>query len=336
MGFERKIEFKRNERLESLLKEINSVLESAEEKLLQNFLEPKYPTILIIGAPRSGTTLVLQWLAKTGYFAYPTNLLSRFYGAPCIGAKIQQLFTAPEYNFRNEILDFTGEISFESDLGKTEGALAPNEFWYFWRRFISNTEPEYLDEAALELINSKKFLAELAAIEAVFDKPVAMKGMILQFNIEFLNSIFDKVLFVFIKRHPFYNIQSLLKARVSFYGDIEKWYSVKPAEYEALRDLSPYEQVAGQVYYTNRSIEKGLEGIDPERYLQFGYEEFCADPKLVFDSIVCKFAQQGFKKNMTYIGTRMFDVRNKIQFSEEDCNNIREAYRKLSGMDIDI
>jgi hypothetical protein len=336
MQEERQETFKRNEKLELLLKEINSVLESAEKKLLQNFLAPKYPTILIIGAPRSGTTLILQWLARTGYCAYPSNLLSRFYGAPCIGAKIQQLLTAPEYNFRDEILDFTGELSFESDLGKTKGALAPNEFWYFWRRFIPNTEPQYLDEAALKLINSKKFLAELAAIEAVFDKPFAMKGMILQFNIEFLNNIFDKVLFLFIRRHPFYNIQSLLKARVSFYGDMKKWYSVKPVEYEALKELSPYEQVAGQVYFTNRAIENGLKRIDPKRYLQLGYEEFCINTKGAFDSIVYKFAQQDFRRNVTYVGPQMFGVRNEIQFSEEDCNNIREAYKKISRMDVDI
>jgi len=42
-----------------------------------------------VGALRSGTTLFMQWLANTGVFSYPTNILSQFFGAPVIGAKIQ-------------------------------------------------------------------------------------------------------------------------------------------------------------------------------------------------------------------------------------------------------
>lgn len=325
--------FRRNEKLELLLNEVNFILGSAEEKIVKHYITPKYPTILIIGAPRSGTTLLLQWLAKTGKVSYPTNLISRFYGAPCIGAKIQQLLTSPEYNFRDEILDFSSEFSFESDLGKTKGALAPNEFWYFWRRFIPNIEPEFLNKEALKAVKTKSLLAELAAIESVIDKPFAMKGLILQFNIGFLNRIFDKVLFLFIKRNPFYNVQSLLKARESFYGSIEKWYSVKPREYDLLKDLPPFEQVAGQVYYTNCSIANELENIDPSRWIQIAYEDFCTNPEMLFSQIAGKLAKQGYEIG-NYRGPAKFEVSNKIYFSEHDCNNIRAAYRKIAKLTI--
>ena len=131
MKFKRQAEFQRNENLERLLKEINSILEAAEDTILIHYRMPKYPVIFVVGAPRCGSTLVMQWLARTGKFAYPSNLLSRFYGAPYIGAKIQKLITDPEYDFNNELFDFDNEISFESNLGKTKGALEPNEFWYF-------------------------------------------------------------------------------------------------------------------------------------------------------------------------------------------------------------
>ena len=118
MKFERRKKFQRNEKLESLLKEINGILGPVEEDILENYRMPKYPVVLIVGCARSGSTLMMQWLARTGIFAYPTNLLSRFFGAPYIGALIQQLLTAPEFNFNNEILDFNNEISFSSDFGK--------------------------------------------------------------------------------------------------------------------------------------------------------------------------------------------------------------------------
>ena len=86
--FKRQREFQRNENLERLLKEINDILGPVEDRILQRYKMPKYPVIFIVGAPRCGSTLIMQWLAKTDRFAYPTNLLSRFYEAPYIGAKI--------------------------------------------------------------------------------------------------------------------------------------------------------------------------------------------------------------------------------------------------------
>ena len=91
----------------------------------------------------------MQWLANTGAVAYPTNILSRFFGAPVIGAQIQLLLTDPRYNFRDEIHDFNGTISFHSDIGKTRGALNPNEFWHFWRRFLPFGELDWLPDEEL-------------------------------------------------------------------------------------------------------------------------------------------------------------------------------------------
>jgi hypothetical protein len=334
MNSERLEAFKRNEKLELLLKELNGILGPAEDRILIDYNTPKYPVILIVGSPRSGTTLLMQWLSKSGKFAYASNLLSRFYAAPFIGAKIQQLLTSPEYNFRNEILDFKSDIGYSSDLGKTKGALAPNEFWYFWRRFIPNRDPEYVDEGNLSKMDCKKFLAEIAAIEDVFNKPLAMKGIILQYNLSFLSSIFEKVLFLYTKRHPFYNVQSILEARVKYYGNIEDWYSVKPKEYTMLKNLPPHEQVAGQIFYTNRTIEESLGQISASRWLQIDYEDFCQNPEPVFREIAGKLSEQGYEMDRTYIGPGRFESTNLVRVSEEECETIIAAYKKISGTEI--
>lgn len=276
----------------------------------------------------------MQWLAHSGRFAYPTNLLSRFYGAPFIGAKIQQLLTAPEYNFNDEILDFSGRIPFTSDLGKTQGALAPNEFWYFWRRFIPNIEPQYLDRKALDQVKSAAFVAELAALESVFDKPWAMKGLILELNIPFLSSLLDRALFLFVRRHPFFNTQSLLEARVRYFGNRQAWYSIKPQEYEVLKDLDLIDQVAGQVYFTNRGIWEGLQQIDPTRRLVVDYEDFCDDPEPAFGQLLTRFQQQGVDVCWEYEGPRQFTPTNQIRLPEQDCRRIMAAYRHWSGTEI--
>ena len=157
-------EFRKSEILEDLLSELTSILGPAEAEAIRQFEMPKYPVIMIMGAGRCGSSLLLQWLANTGVFAYPTNILSRFYGAPYIGAKIQQILTEHDHNA--EIFDLSKEDLFSSDQGKTKGALAPNEFWYFWRRYFPFAETNYLNEAEIANVDRKKFVSELAAIES--------------------------------------------------------------------------------------------------------------------------------------------------------------------------
>ena len=102
----------------------------------------------------------------------PTNLLSRFYGAPLVGAKIQQLLTDPRYDFRDEILDFSSPIDFTSRNGKTRGALAPNEYWYFWRRFLPFDVLDYMPDDALKARGDLTGLRdELNALANIFGDP---------------------------------------------------------------------------------------------------------------------------------------------------------------------
>ena len=227
MQIEREQAFRRNERLEALLQEMNEILEPAEDRILENHHMPRYPVIFIVGCARAGSTLMMQWLASTGIFAYPTNLLSRFYAAPSIGSRIQQLLTDSTYRFRDEFDDCATALQFSSDLGKTKGTLAPNEFWYFWRRFFHYGEIQQLDEDELACVDGAKFLAELAALEAVFDKPFVLKALIINWNIPFIARIFDKVLFIHITRQPLHNAQSLLESREKYFGTIDEWYSFK-------------------------------------------------------------------------------------------------------------
>ncbi len=337
MEFERQPEFKRNEKLEELLSEINSILEVAETKIVKLFHMPRYPLIFVVGCARSGSTLMMQWLARTGRVAYPTNLLSRFYGAPYIGALIQQLLTAPEYNFRDEIPDFSNGTAFYSDLGKTRGALAPNEFWYFWRRFFRYGEIQYLDEESLAKVDAAKFIAEIAAIESVFEKPLVLKGHIINWNIPYVSRTLEKLLFIYIKRHPFYTIQSLLEARLRYFGDIKRWYSFKPREYHELKSLDPLEQVTGQVYFTDEAVKQGLEQIDASRWLQVSYEDFCESPGQVFSQISEKLRNLGMKiGNWEYEGPENFRPTNQVRLLEEECRRIIAAYRLFSGTDLTI
>ncbi|MEJ2455322.1 MAG: sulfotransferase [Candidatus Thiodiazotropha sp.] len=315
--------FIRNNDLERLLSELNNLLSTVNLKACDDFSE-RHTKIFIVGALRSGTTLFTQWLASTGAVAYPTNLLSRFYGAPLIGAKIQQLLTDQRYNYRNEILDFNSNISFESENGKTRGALAPNEFWYFWRRFLPFSDLDYLpDDELIQQGDMDGLHNELNGISNIFEKPFALKAMIMNQNLLVLDQLFKNSLFIWIKRDPVYNIQSVLNARQRQYGDINTWYSFKIREYEDLKERPPLESAVGQVLSINNSIQTAMSELDEYKKLFIPYEDFCDRPRQYYQTVIEKLTRlnPAYTLSSEYQGPQRFENTNKWtckDFTESD------------------
>lgn len=318
--------FKRNASLEEFLTEINDNLYEAEKKLLEK-KKPEFPIIFIMGPLRSGSTLITQWLANSGIVAYPTNLMSRFYKAPIMGAKIQMLLTDERYNFRNEIKDFNSEVNFTSENGKTKGALAPNEFWYFWKKFLPDTKFDYWkDEELFENVDVSMMLSEFAGVTDVFQKPFALKGMNLNYNIAFLDKIFDKAIFIHSKRDPLTNIASILKARERQLGSIENWYSFKIPEYTDLIKLNPYEQAAGQVYFINKAVEDGFKNVSEDKKMTINYEDFCQDPEHFYKKLIEKLKIHGYTIDHHYSGEKSFSLTRKEITDEK----IIHAYERFA------
>lgn len=319
--------------LEVLLEQLNTNLECANEKYLAESSE-RVPKIFLMGPHRSGSTLFMQWLANSGLVAYPTNLLSRFYGAPLVGARIQQLLTDPRYNFRNEILDFNSEIDFSSDNGKTKGALAPNEFWYFWRRFLPFGELDYMPSEQLrENADMAGLRDELNALANILEKPLAMKAMIMNQNIPDLADQFDKALFIWIRRDPVFNIQSALEARQRQYGDIRTWYSFKIKEYPQLKNMEPLESVAGQIAAINHSVEQGIAALPEQKKLVVQYEDFCRRPEYYFHEITSRILQQGgieYACVPIYSGAERFSNTNAWRLTEYSQTEAEHMYKSMA------
>ena len=326
-------DFHRNNNLESLLKEMNGLLSRCQEEVNRQYTKPRFPLLLLMGAPHSGTTLFMQWLAETQQWGYPTNVISRFYAAPYLGARIQQILI--ENDIHGEISGFKPTARFASTLGKTEGALAPHEFWYFWRRFFPlEAEADIVLPEKLAQVDIVKLNCELAALEAALGKPLTLKAMLLNWHIPFLNSAFDKVLFVNLKREPAYVVQSVLEGRQKQYGSEEIWYSFKPPEYAQLKTLPPVEQVAGQIHFICKAADDGIAQVDPSRTLTIHYEDFCRDPAATWADLAAKMAGLGYSLNRDYDGPAHFDAANTIRVSPERWDAIQHALAGVERADI--
>jgi len=326
----RQPEFQRNMDLESFLMSLNDTLSVSEDVLLDELSHPDKPILMLVGPMRSGTTLMMQWLAQTGLVAYPSNLISRFFKAPIIGAKIQQLLTDPKYQFRDEFSDIVPGSGFASQNGKTTGFLAPNEFWYFWQQFINSPKSDSWTDAELAVaLNSDRMLRELHGLTSAFGKPFATKAMKFNYAIKHLHSLSKQFVFMHIHRKPAHNMASVLAARQRQYGSINEWYSFKVPEHHMLKNLSPQEQVAGQIYSLNRAATQSFSLLPSANVFDCSYEAFCEQPEDIYIQLREKFGLS--LGSHIYDGPAEFNTAkfNPAYGSEEDLQIIYDATSKI-------
>lgn len=306
----RQAHHKRNQGLEQVLAEVNDIAESGARSKTESWsAKPTYPPLFIVGCARSGSTLLMQWLAASQKFAYPSNLASRLFGSPKMGALLHRAFI--DLDTREEITPADQRVvHFDSSLGKTIGAAQPNEFWYFWRRFFKFDDLQKLTDNELNEIGSDRFVHELAEFESVFGKPIAMKAMIVNWHLDFIHQILPNAIFVFVQRDTASNALSLLNARREFFGDEQTWYSFKPPEYDSLSKLSPMEQVVAQVLLTENAVARCFEKIPSENTLTVSYESFCDEPEQVWRQLQTIYKSADPKVDIgPYSGPTSFDKR---------------------------
>lgn len=328
-GTERTDRFLDNAKLNAVLSELSAILKPAQQNL--PYENPKTPIGCIIGNPRSGTTILLQWLASLGTFSYPTNLLARFAYAPYIGALIQKMLFDSEYDYHGDFEDIQSGINFSSDLGKSKGALACNEFQHFFRNHMPNFDLEWLDGEALNRVDCSGIAKGLASIEAVLEKPFVTKANILQFNLDYFSERIPSLFWIHITREPIYVMQSILLAREHYYGNRGTWWSVKPGEYQLLKEMDIYHQIAGQVYYTEKAINTGLQNIPEPHRLRIDYESFCADPKAIYAAIRTKYSKLACTLPADCHAPSSFEAKSEIRLPAADLEGLQAAYHAFQN-----
>jgi hypothetical protein len=324
--------FKRNPDLENLLHELAIYLTPVEAEIEKKFDTPIKPPLFLVGNPRSGTSVFMQLLALSDVFAIPTNILSRFYYAPFIGAKIQELLTNPKFDYKNELAEENSNPDLFSNLGRTKGKLAPSEILHFWRRFLPRYDPQYLNEEECEKIDIQGLRRGVAAIESVFDKPFAAKAFMLQYNLDVLLHIFPNCLVINLQRNYIFLMQSILLARETHYNNRSIWWSVKPKQYGYLKDMDFYHQIAGQVYYTERALNEQMLRIPNDNKLIIEYEDLCSNPKSVANEINKKYANLGLELNMKINMIDKLEPKNTIRIEAQDIQKLKKAYEYFESL----
>lgn len=320
-------EFKKNKKLDNLLADLIEVLKPLQQKIEKRFKKMNYPFLFIVGCPRSGTTILLQWLASLGVFSYPSNFLTRFAYSPYVGALVQTMLFNKEYDFNNDFYDIQSSINFKSILGKSKGALAVNEFQHFFRNYMDNFDPEYLSEEQELKVDFEGIKYGLNSITETTNKPFVTKLFMLQYNLSNVITNMERSLLLHIRRKPLFNMQSIYFARIKYFNDINIWLGAKPKEYRWLKDMDIYHQIAGQVYFTYKKIKSQLKNFKNENKLVLKYEKFCETPEIYYQKIIKKLRKLYYKIDMPYEGVSNFKNTNSVKLDEEKIGKFKKAYK---------
>lgn len=223
-----------------------------------------YTPVLIIGAPRSGSTLLYQVITEYYDVGYLSNVHCTFYGWPSLLERLvhPQRWRRPS--------DYT------SRHGMAQGWTAPSECGQFWYRFFRR-KPQYVPP---EEADSKKLTQLRAAVRALgdaFGKPMVFKNMNCALRLIPTASALPEALFVVIRRNLIDNACSLLETRQRVWGNYSTWWSMEPPEVELLKSLPPHEQVVEQIRHIHALIERDRQIIGLHRFTDIKYKDLCRD-----------------------------------------------------------
>ena len=230
------------------------------------------PIVYVVGAPRSGTTLVSQLLAKYLEVGYINNLIARFWSRPMAGIRLSEICLGP---------DARRTISLRSTHGVTADIAGPHEFGYFWRHWLQldRAATHHLTDAEIRRVDGDglgKVLRE--EILGGFNRPTVFKNVICGFQAGLLSRVHPPSLFIHVTRDPIATAGSILAARVARYGDVGAWWSLKPGSFDSIKHIaSPAQQVARQVRDCRSEFATELSSAGV-RSLTVSYEEICAAP----------------------------------------------------------
>ncbi|HIJ70831.1 MAG TPA: hypothetical protein HPP87_05640 [Planctomycetes bacterium] len=274
------------------------------------------PFIAVCGIPRSGTTVTFQLMTQVIDGMLISNLHYLFYRTPLLGYWISKWITRPYIS------------DYRSDFGFVAGLNGPAQAYYFWHywcdQHLIETEPKPNKERL------QRFIKLMNAIYKADGRPFLAGFQAHAFYLEELVSIFDKCLFVFVKRDMLSAARSMLMGMRKNDGTFVQIFSATPKESSSEPGETPYEKVARQAYFINRRIDE-MKVRFPDIILETDYYQICRHPQYFVEELMRYLSDRGIsfdcRKDVKIPVS--FQVRHATREQDEETNKIAVALDSL-------
>ena len=242
------------------------------------------PLVLVVGPPRSGSTLLYQILARCADVSYFSNLTALFPRAP---------ITATAWLQGHNL---SGGGDFNSYYGQTRGLRAPNDGFEIWNRWLG--DDRYDARQSLDEQSANAMRRFFAAWTDEFRRPLLNKNNRNADCIALLADALPQATFIVIRRDPFFVAQSLIESRLRVQGAKDRpWGLASTTEHSrAVKPMGYVDDVVDQIIAIETKLQDQQSTIDAQRLVEVTYESLCSKPQDTVEKIAQNVPGLGLRK----------------------------------------
>jgi len=263
-------------------------------------------SLMVVGTPRSGSTIIYQALTRAIPSVYISNLHTLFpYSASSYMLKAN-LFGMNLGGFRN----FYGHTSSFYDVNEGNEFIVP--------LFYGNPGRIKIRQGFMSLTNM---------LQATRDHPLILKNLKAYLHLYDIHEAVPEITFLRIKR----NLEQVVQSVVRAYHELGGFNPIPEALLNS--DITdPVEFAVLQILEIERVIDAQKERIDSKSWVEFSYEDFCRDPWPLIESLAAN-----------HLGIDLTCLRRKavpelqestrLKVSQEEARKITSFLQQYSNMD---
>ncbi len=237
------------------------LLSSLESMILLAKRKNNLPPVFVVGCPRSGTTIISQYLLAKYKFAYFSNLDRANANFPIVSAIWNQSAKKFQPEFRNQY-------------GQIKGIHAPGDGWEIFHRWFSYYYHPIKNNSSIHQLKTT-----IAYYESIYGWPFFVKNNANSLRIIELSTLFPNAIIVVIQRNIYENINSIIKGKKKNQIPDDQFWGTGPDN--ALIPDIPKDPVANSVYqylFINKFITSSIKKISHKKVLTINFSEFKKNP----------------------------------------------------------
>jgi hypothetical protein len=270
--------------------------------------------IILLGLPRSGSTLTYQVLIHSLRPHYLSNFGNLLFQLPLTSGLVSA------YLCRNH------HSTFKSNQGMVDGLCGPAEglaYWRYWYGFSLDEREEFQSRPAA-IRRRKRYLNRVLSILSSNNRPVVTGYLGHTLAASKVRQEFPEAVIVRLHRDPLSNAISLLQSRRA---QSTSWFSLYPKECLSSTGRGEYDEVASQVYWLNRRLDKEL---SDSNVFHCHYEELCKNPSRIVEDLVTFCNKRGMTLSIKNTLPLQFSYRElSTENDSVDAVEIRRALNEL-------
>lgn len=294
-----------HEALRIVARPIDAILQGKEERTITGAAASHLPIVLVVGAPRSGTTLVYQTLARYMDVSYVTNLTSLFPRSPITGSRL----------FR--WLPQRKSADFGNFYGQTAGLSGPNDGFSLWNKWLG--DDRYVPRTDLNESEQQSMRRFFDAWAKTFRKPFLNKNNRNTACLDLLARVIPQASFVVVRRNPLLVAQSLINARQQVQGDKSVGWGLHSHSSDTAADPLRYvDDVCDQILEIEKQLDEQLQHVPRHRLVEITYEGFCENPASALRWISQEIPGVQLRDTLIASELRPFAVSAKITLTEDE------------------